>query len=174
MIDLKKILILVIILSANIINTKAEINDSIFATVGNKVITRSDIVNEIKLLLISTGQQFSEDKLTALQAVAVKALVERNVKKTEIEKYDNLQFSQKDLQDEIIGLAQSVNTDIETFKNTLTTNNIEFETLIDIYKTELLWNSLIFQMYKNSMKINKKEIDDQLKLVKNKKEVIEY
>tara|TARA_B100001750_G_C15306066_1_gene494757 strand:- start:346 stop:846 length:501 start_codon:yes stop_codon:yes gene_type:complete len=29
-------------------------------------------------------------------------------------------------------------------------------------------------MYKNSMKINKKEIDDQLKLVKNKKEVIEY
>ena len=174
MIDLKKILILVIILSANIINTKAEINDSIFATVGNKVITRSDIVNEIKLLLISTGQQFSEDKLTALQAVAVKALVERNVKKTEIEKYDNLQFSQKDLQDEIIGLAQSVNTDIETFKNTLTTNNIEFETLIDIYKTELLWNSLIFQMYKNSMKINKEEIDEQLKLVKNKKEIIEY
>ena len=69
--NLKKIISIIIILSVTSINTKAEINDSIFATVGNKVITRSDIVNEIKIILISTGQQFSTDKLKPLQAVAV-------------------------------------------------------------------------------------------------------
>ena len=98
MINLKKIISIIIILSVTSINTKAEINDSIFATVGNKFITRSDIVNEIKIILISTGQQFSADKLKALQAVAVKALIKRNVKRIEIDRYSNLQFSMTDLQ----------------------------------------------------------------------------
>ena len=174
MTNLKKILIVLIILSATSIKAKTEINDSIFATVGNKVITRSDIVNEIKIILISTGQQFTEDKLKALQTVAVKTLIERNVKKIEINKYDGLKFNQDDLQNEIIKLSQSINVDVDTFKNTLTTNDIKFETLIDIYKTELLWNSLIFNLYKNNMTINKDEIDEQLKLFQYKKEITEY
>ena len=174
MINLKKIISIIIILSVTSINTKAEINDSIFATVGNKVITRSDIVNEIKIILISTGQQFSADKLKALQAVAVKALVKRNVKRIEIDRYNNLQFSMTDLQNEIIKLADSMDTDIETLKNTLATNEIGYEDLIEIYKTELLWNSLIFDLYKNSMVVNKDEIDEQLSLVQDKKEIVEY
>ena len=174
MTNLKKILIALIIVSITSVKAKTEINDSIFATVGNKVITRSDIINEIKIILISSGQQFTKDKLKALQAVAIKALVERNIKKIEINKYDNLQFNKDDLQNEIIKLTQSINVDIDTFKNTLTANEIKFETLIDIYKTELLWNSLIFNLYKNNMTINKDEIDEQLKLFQYKKEITEY
>ena len=37
------------------------IKDSLFATVGNKAITQSDIINEIKIILILTGQSFTED-----------------------------------------------------------------------------------------------------------------
>ena len=66
MTNLKKILIVLIILSVTSVKAKTEISDSIFATVGNKVITRSDIVNEIKIILISTGQQLTEDKLKGL------------------------------------------------------------------------------------------------------------
>ena len=36
------------------------IKDSLFATVGNKAITQSDIINEIKIILILTGQGFTE------------------------------------------------------------------------------------------------------------------
>ena len=103
--NLKKILIILIFLSITTVKVKTEINDSIFATVGNKVITRSDIVNEIKITLISTGQTFSEEKLKILQTGAVKALIERNIKKMEISKYENLPFNQKDLFDESILLS---------------------------------------------------------------------
>ena len=37
-----------------------EIKDSIFATVGDKAITRSDIVNEIKIILVISGSTYSE------------------------------------------------------------------------------------------------------------------
>ena len=67
-----------------------------------------------------------------------------------------------------------MDTDIETLKNTLTTNEIGYEDLIEIYKTELLWNSLIFDLYKNSMVVNKDEVDEQLSVVQDKKEIVEY
>ena len=38
-------------------------------------------------------------------------------------------------------------------------------------KTELLWNSLIFQLYKNRISINSDEIEEQLKLL-NTKEIV--
>ena len=172
--NLKKILIILIFLSITTVKVKTEINDSIFATVGNKVITRSDIVNEIKITLISTGQTFSEEKLKILQTGAVKALIERNIKKMEISKYENLPINQKDLFDEIDKLAQSMNVDIDTLENTLASNGIRYETLIDIYKTELLWNTLIFELYKNNVTVNKEEVEEQLASVQNKKEILEY
>ena len=172
--NLKKILIILIFLSITTVKAKTEINDSIFATVGNKVITRSDIVNEIKIVLISTGQTFTEEKLKVLQTVAVKALIERNIKKLEISKYKNLPFNQEDLYDEINKLAQSINVDIDTLQNTLISNGVRYETLTDLYKTELLWNTLIFQLYKNNMTVNKEEVEEQLASVQNKKEILEY
>ena len=58
----------------------SEIKDSIFATVGNKAITQSDIVNEIKTILILSNQAYSVDKRDQLQSVAVREAVKRNIK----------------------------------------------------------------------------------------------
>ena len=49
MIKIKKIISLVIISFLLITEINAAIKDSLFATVGNKAITRSDIINEIKI-----------------------------------------------------------------------------------------------------------------------------
>ncbi|SVE18182.1 uncharacterized protein METZ01_LOCUS471036, partial [marine metagenome] len=38
----------------------------------------------------------------------------------------------------------------------------------------LLWNSLIFQLYKDRLVVNLDEIDEQLKSIQNKKEIEEY
>ena len=51
MISIKKIFFIILISSFFYAETNALIKDSLFATVGNKAITRSDIVNEIKIIL---------------------------------------------------------------------------------------------------------------------------
>ena len=153
---------------------ETDINDSIFATVGNKVITRSDILNEIKIILITTGEVFSNDKLEILQASAVKNLIKRNIKEIEISKYENLQYDENSLNKQLIRLAKSMNVDKETLENTLVNNELDIQTFKNIYKTEILWNSLIFQLYHNKISINMNEIDDQLKTFEDKKEIDEY
>ncbi len=66
MIKIKKIIFLVLLLLICLEKGNTEISDSLFLTVGNKPITRSDIVNEIKILLILNDEIYSEDKRVLL------------------------------------------------------------------------------------------------------------
>jgi len=158
----------------NMPKVEEKIKDSLFATVGNKAITHSDIVNEIKILLILTDQSFTEDIKDQLQAGAIQSTISRNIKKIEIEKYDYLTFSQSDLGKELEKLASNIYMDYDTFKNTFIANGIPFSQVIEQVQTELLWNSLIFEIYKDRLTIQLDEIDEQLKLIQNKKEIDEY
>ena len=150
------------------------IKDSLFATVGNKAITQSDIINEIKIILILTGQSFTEDIKEQLQSGAIQSIIKRNIKKIEIEKYNSLTFNQPDVDKELKKLAGNLYMDLDTFENTFIANGIPFSNVIDQIQIELLWNSLIFELYKDRLVISLDEIGEQLELMQNKKEIEEY
>jgi hypothetical protein len=150
------------------------IKDSLFATVGNKAITQSDIINEIKIILILTGQSFTEDIKEQLQSGAIQSIIKRNIKKIEIEKYNSLTFNQPDVDKELKKLAGNLYMDLDTFENTFIANGIPFSNVIDQIQIELLWNSLIFELYKDRLVISIDEISEQLKSIQNKKEIEEY
>ena len=150
---------------------KTTIKDGIFATVGNKAITRSDIVNEIKIILILNNLRYSEDKKEELQKMGIRSAIKRNVKKIEIERNkDFLNFNPEDLNKELKRLAGKINIDIETLKIICKDNDLDFSLIENNIKVELLWNSLIFALYSDKLKINAEEIEDQLKAAQNKKE----
>ena len=173
MINIKKIISVIIITLFCLTNGNTVIKDSLFATVGHKAITHSDIVNEIKTLLITNGQSFSEESRNQLQSAAIKSVIKRNIKKIEIEKY-NLSYNQADLNKELKIMASNLNIDLKAFKKVFKTNGVDFSNIVDSIKTELLWNSLIFKFYNDRLSVNIDEIDEQLKLIQNKKEIEEY
>lgn len=150
------------------------IKDSLFATVGNKAITQSDIINEIKIILILTGQSFTEDIKEQLQSGAIQSIIRRNIKKIEIEKYNSLTFNRPDVDKELKKLADNLNMDLDTLEHTFIANGIPFSHAADQIQIELLWNSLIFELYKDRLVISLDEIDEQLKSIQNKKEIEEY
>ena len=174
MIKIKKIFFLLLIILALPIKVNAEIKDGLFATVGNMAITKSDIVDEIKTILILNNQSYSDERREELQNAAVKSVIKRSIKKSEINKYNLLEYSENDLKNELKRIAYNLNFDLETLKNIFASNGIDFFLIEDQIRTELLWNSLIFQLYKDRLRINKDEIDDQLKLVRTKKEFKEF
>ena len=49
---IKKIVLIILISIICLEKANTEISDSLFMTIGDKAITQSDIVNEIKILLI--------------------------------------------------------------------------------------------------------------------------
>ena len=173
MIKIKKIIFLILISSIFIEKGNTEINDALYMTVANRPVTQSDIVNEIKILLILNNEIYSEDKRDKLQEIAVQTIIKRNIKQIELDRNNFFKFNKKDLEKELINFATNLNTDLDTLKNVFASNELDFSIVENQVKVELSWNSLIFQLYKDRISINPDEIDEQLKLFK-KKEINEY
>jgi len=174
-IHIKKIFYTIIILTVFLTNGKTEIKDSLFATIGNEAITRSDIINEIKVILILNGKTFKEEDRDRLQESAIKSLVKRTIKEIEIKKYDFLEYNKKDFYDRLEGLASDVDMDVETLKSVCAANEIDFSIIVSQIESELLWNTLIYEKYKNRLLINQSEIEEQLQSIQVEKEnEIEY
>jgi len=174
MINIKNAISAIIITFFCLVESNAAIKDSLFATVGNKAITRSDIINEIKIILILNGQNFSQDYAEQIELSAIQSTIKRSLKRIEIEKYKSLNFNYDDLNSELNQLASNINMNLDTLKNTFIANELDFSSLSNQIQTELLWNSLIFKLYKDRLSININEIEEQLKLIQNKKEMEEY
>jgi len=151
----------------NIEQVEKSIKDSLFATVGNKAVTRSDIVNEIKIILVLNGQIFSPEQKDILQAAAIKSLIKRTIKQIEIEKYDYLNYNNTDFNNELEQLSANISTDVEGLKSIFAANEIDFSIVENQVKIELMWNSLIFDIYKNRISINQSEIEEQLAAIQN-------
>ena len=129
-------------------------------------------VNEAKIILILNGQDYSEDKKERLQKSAINSLIKRNIKTIEIEKY-NIDYNQTDVNNELQRLVKRLNIDVDELKNILASNGILYSSIIDQIRTELQWNTLIFEIYKDRISINASEIEEQLKNI-SESEIKEY
>ena len=172
--NIKKKLSITLIIFFFLIENSAAIKDSLFATVGNKAITHSDIIEEIKIILILSNQGFDEKRREQLETTAIQSAVNRKIKLIEIANYNFSEFSKQDLKKELNQLAVNLDMDLDTLKNIFETNKIDFANIEERIKTELLWNGLIFRIYKDRLSVNENEIEEQLKLIENKKEIQEY
>ena len=143
-------------------------------TIGDKPITQSDIVDEIKIILILNNESYSNEKRNQLHELAIKSTIKRNIKKIELERNNYFKLSEDDLNKELAKLANNIYIDLDTLKNLCESNELDFSKIEDQVKTELYWNSLIFELYKHNLNINQSEIEDKLKLLQNKKKLNEY
>lgn len=171
---LKKIFYIILITLTYGTNLYANIQDSLYISVGNKAVTTSDILNEIKIILITNNQVYSEDKKEHLQKMAIKSAVERNIKLIEIERNNFLEFNQIDLNKELERIAKRLGHDLDTLKKICKNNNLDFSLIERQVKVQLLWNSLIYVIFKDRVSVNTEEIEEQLKIIQSKTELSEY
>jgi len=153
---------------------KTTLKDGLYAVLEDKAITKSDIINEIKVIIILNNMTYSNDNKNKIQQLAVKSIIKKNIKKIEIDKRDFLKFEQEDFNNELNNLANRINMDVATLKNICLSNGLDFSIIEDQIITDLLWNSLIFYLYSNRISVNLNEIDEQLKSYQNKIETEEY
>ena len=153
---------------------KTTLKDGLYATVGNKAITRSDILNEIKSILILNNMTYSDDTREELQQLAVKSVIKKNIKDIEVSKYDFLEFNQADLAFHLNRIAKDANMDLITLKDVCIANGLDFSVLEDKMKIELLWNSLVFHLYRNKISVDPIEIEKKIKFSQDKKVFNEY
>jgi len=145
-------------------NLFSQIDNSIIISVGNQPVTRLDLLKEIKLIAILSNTQINKENQEQIKSLAVQALIKRNVKKNEIDKRNVNTFSKQQLDALIYNASRKLGVDRNGLKKILKNHDLSFEKLVQRFETDLKWNYMIFQIYKNKITLNTAEIEDKLRL----------
>jgi hypothetical protein len=166
----KKIFFLIFIFVVNFLSfSNAEIKNSILVKAGNEIITSLDLRNEILTNLIVNKIDINQENIDASKNLAIKNLINKKIKRIEITKYKITDYNKNDLQKYISNISNLFETNSSGLKKLFETNNINYDTFIYNYETELLWNTLIFRIYSNQTNVNIVEVENELEKIKKDK-----
>ena len=146
--------------------TFPSLSNSIFivAKVNNSIITNIDIIKEANYLR-ALNPDLKKLKTNEILKIAKNSMLREKIKEGEISKYLDLNNENPMLKSTIINIYSRLNFKSETeFEEYLN----EFDLTVSIVKKkiniETTWNQLIFEKYKNLVKVNKEKIIDQAKI----------
>ena len=145
-------------------NLYSQANNSIIISVGDYPITRLDLVKEIKLVAILSNTKINNDNQEQIKNLAVKSLIKRTIKKSEIERRNVDKYNPRQLEALINNTSGKLGVNRDDLKEILERHGLSFENLVNKFKIDLKWNYMIFQIYKNKISLNTAEVEDKIKL----------
>ena len=151
----------------------SEVN--IVTKVNSEILTNIDIENESKYLLIINTNLKNLNK-NELYELSKNSLIRHILKREETEKYfkleKNSELGDKLLYENFTSLGFD---NKEKFSSFLNNEGISIDIFREKLLIERLWNSLIFEKFKNKIKVDEKEIRNKIKkLINNQEKIYEY
>ena len=170
---MKTIILFIYITLISITNSFASDNYvKIVLKVGDNLITSQDVFKEKNILKILNPQLKSlEDE--QVDIIAKNSLKREIIKLNEIEKFYQIDYMSNQVDPFIKQIYSSLNFEsIDEFKNHLSKSKINYEDVKKKLIIEKSWNQLIFDRYRNSVKIDEDNLRKQYEenLIDNKKE----
>ena len=139
-------------------------NNKIIITVGKYPITYFDLFKEVKMISILSNSEINENNREQIKKLAIASLIKRKIKISEIEKLGIKNYSKRELEHIIQDTSRSIGLDKNGLRELLKKNNLSFDSLVKRFETDLKWNSMIFQIYKNKISLNTVEIENKINL----------
>ena len=140
----------------------AQINNKIIISVGDYPITTLDLLKEIKLIAILSSSDINQKNREQIKELAVKSLIKRNIKESEIKRKNIYKYNKKQLNALILNTSKKLGVDQQGLKQILERNNLSYKELTKRFETDLKWNYMIFQIYKNKISLNAVEIENKI------------
>ena len=166
------VLLLFFLINADIVNS--ELKSNIIATVDNQIITSYELKNKIKTNIILNNEELNQENINKLKIVSLKNLINSRLKKKELINA-NLLNDEINTDEFVSRISKNYADNLEDFKKMFEINNLSYDFYEEEIKIELAWQKLIFSIYGNKVKIDEKEVNEELKkIVDNQKNLIEY
>ena len=172
-----KLLITTIFLSIFLLtSSNAELKVKVIISVGDEIITNYDLDKEIKYLNIITVGQIKKLDDQESKKIAIDSLIKDKIKITALSNYNNIIIKDELLNNQIIKTSRNIGfRSLEDFTTFLKFQEYELDEFKKKILLELKWNQLVYQFYKNQIVIDKKKIDEKLKiLIAEQKKDVEY
>ena len=176
---MKKIFVFVIIIYLKIIVNSISTEIKILYKINDNIITNHDILEEINYL-VSLNKNLSQLNKEQLSSNAERSLIREIIKRDEIKKFYEINYNEALKSEKIDIIIKNFRVNMgfnssQEFEDYLKNRDINLIELKKKFIIEQLWNQLIFEKYRNFVKINKKKIDSELEqLIKNNLEILSF
>jgi peptidyl-prolyl cis-trans isomerase SurA len=140
------------------------LSESVVVTVNDDIVSTYDIIQRMRLLIVTSGIQPTEQNLPDIQREALRSLVDERLEMQELRNQGktqkfNLIASDAEVDDELADIARSNNTSATQLLANLAAQGVGAETFRDQLKAEISWRGWIRGRYGQRLAIG----DDQIK-----------
>jgi peptidyl-prolyl cis-trans isomerase SurA len=140
------------------------LSESVVVTVNDDLVSSYDIVQRMRLLIVTAGIQPTEQNLPDIQREAIRSLVDERLEMQQLrdegktQKFD-LIASDQEVDDEIASIARSNNTSASQLLAQLAAQGVGAQTFRDQLRAEISWRGWIRGRYGQRLVVG----DDQIK-----------
>ena len=162
---MKKIITIIVIFICNSIHWAIANEIQIIYKVNENIISNIDVDNEAKYLR-ALNKNFQNIELNKLKEYAAQSLVKEFIKKDEIEKFYEVDYTSSEVDKYIDQLGTRIGfKNKSNFRDYLTQNGISYNEVRKKFVIEKTWNNLIYEIYNKKVAINEKEISSKLEKI---------
>ena len=147
--------------------------------VNDSIITNYDIVDEVNYL-VSLNTNLAQLNKKQISLNAKNSLIREIIKKDEINKFYEVNYEEELKSEKINIIIKNFSEKIgfksnQEFEDYLRIKNINIDDLKKKFIIERFWNQLIFDKYRNLVKIDKSKIENNLEeLIKNNSKILSF
>ncbi|MHB8530966.1 MAG: peptidylprolyl isomerase [Caulobacteraceae bacterium] len=139
------------------------LSEGVVATVNDQIISSYDVIQRMRLLIVTSGIQPTKENLPEIQAEALRSLIDEDLELQELQKESKTQkfdliASSKDIDDELADIARSNNTSADQLLAQLAAQGVGPETFRDQLKAEISWRGWIRGRYGTRLAIGEDQI----------------
>ena len=160
MLNFKKTLIIMSVFIISSFNQELYSQDiqAISVIVNDEVISRYDVNQRVKLILVTSGIPATEENLKRIETQSIRALINERIQLQEASKLE-VPESQEEIQVMLDRIAKGNQTTSEGIIDSITSQGVNVETLISQIKSELLWNKIVRGRFGSYINISDEEIN---------------
>ena len=136
----------------------AQETQAISVIVNDEVISRYDVNQRVRLILVTSGIPPTEENLKRIETQSVKALINERIQLQEASKLE-VPESQEEIQLMLDRIARGNQTTSEGIIENITSQGVKVDTLISQIKSELLWNKIVRGRFGSYINISDDEIN---------------
>ena len=139
------------------------VENKILLKVNNEIITSIDILNEIKYLNLINSEFKNLDKFKVYE-ISKNSLIREKIKENELKNnFSKIEIDEEILEKVILNYFSDFNiSSMQSFEDFINENNLNFKKIIKKVTIDLMWNELIYQKYKNNIRIDEDSIRNQI------------
>ena len=172
---MKKIIFSLIIILLIVRPSYANVENKIIINVGNQIISSYELKSKIRNTLFISEQEINQTNINDIKEQALRALINYKIKKQEVVKYDIEMRNNIDLDNHLNNVSKRLRISQEDLTKLFISNKLDYDLYVDEIENEILWQKLIFNLYKNKISIDENEINRELnKLIINNENITEY